>query len=126
MEMSVWLPLYLASGRYILASDVGEASLVLPPEMLVDFAGETDADYPAKLAERVRMLLDQPEKLLRGQQMTRAAAEPFDYDVLTTRLERIIEETVSGKRVESAPVAEAAAQEDAAAQGEGKPSCSGT
>jgi hypothetical protein len=30
------LPLYLAAGRYVLASRVGEAARVLPEEMLVD------------------------------------------------------------------------------------------
>ncbi len=113
------LPLYLASGRYILASNVGEAALVLPPEMLVDFAGDEDAGYPAKLAERVRLLLDEPAILARGQSLTRAAAEAFDYDVLTQRLERIIEETASGKPANSTLV-------DTAARGEGKPTCSGT
>ncbi len=106
------LPLYLASGRYILASNVGEASLVLPPEMLVDFAGETDDGYPAKLAHRIVRLLDEPDLLARGQEVARAACGPFDYDLLTARLERIVFETASGKRAE--PVA-----------GEGEP-CSGT
>src|SRR5438045_1728958 len=47
------LPLYLAAGRFILASRVGEAARVLPPEMLVEFRGPVDPAYPARLAERV-------------------------------------------------------------------------
>ena len=35
------LPLYLACGRYILASNVGEAARVLPPEMLVPYDEQT-------------------------------------------------------------------------------------
>ena len=48
------LPLYLAAGRYILASRVGEAALVLPDDMLLDYHGVVDRDYPARLAGRVR------------------------------------------------------------------------
>jgi hypothetical protein len=33
------LPLYLAAGRYVLASKVGEAAIVLQDEMLVDYEG---------------------------------------------------------------------------------------
>src|SRR5581483_5840630 len=47
------LPLYLASGRYILASDVGEAALVLDHQMLVPYNGVKDQSYPVKLAERI-------------------------------------------------------------------------
>jgi glycosyltransferase involved in cell wall biosynthesis len=47
------LPLYLAAGRFVLASRVGEAARVLPPEMLVEFHGESDPDYPARLADRL-------------------------------------------------------------------------
>ena len=46
------LPLYLAAGRYILASRVGEAARILDPEMLVDFEGTKDPQYPDKLAAR--------------------------------------------------------------------------
>src|SRR6185503_1169493 len=59
------LPLYLAAGRFILASRVGEAARVLPPEMLVDYRGSTDPAYPARLAERIVEL--------------RGRGEPFDH-----------------------------------------------
>ena len=50
------LPLYLAAGRYILASRVGEAARILDEEMLVDYEGNNDLQYPEKLAERVLRL----------------------------------------------------------------------
>ena len=54
------LPLYLACGRFVLATDVGEAARVLPREMLVTYNGANDPDYPARLVERLRELLEQP------------------------------------------------------------------
>src|SRR5205085_6962618 len=47
------LPLYLAAGRFVLASRVGEAARVLPPDMQVEFRGDADADYPNRLADRL-------------------------------------------------------------------------
>jgi glycosyltransferase involved in cell wall biosynthesis len=92
------LPLYLAAGRYILASNVGEATRVLLPEMRVDFAGQADADYPAKLAERVRRLLHEPALLQQGRALTQVARERFDYDVLAAQLERIIDRVAAVPR----------------------------
>ncbi len=60
------LPLYMATGRYVLATRVGEASLVLPDEMLVDYEGVVDPSYPGRLAERLRGLLAEPRPVARG------------------------------------------------------------
>jgi glycosyltransferase involved in cell wall biosynthesis len=57
------LPLYLANRRFILATDVGEASWVLPGEMLVEYSGTLDRDYPARLAARLRDLQENRETL---------------------------------------------------------------
>jgi glycosyltransferase involved in cell wall biosynthesis len=89
------LPLYMAAGRYVLASKVGEAAYVLPPEMLIDFDGQADPTYPDKLAQRVRALLAEPALLRRGRALVQVARERFDYDVLASRLEQIVE-TVAG------------------------------
>ena len=43
------LPLYLACGRFVLASEVGEAARVLPPAMLVPYHGTKDDQYGARL-----------------------------------------------------------------------------
>jgi glycosyltransferase involved in cell wall biosynthesis len=85
------LPLYLAADAYVLASDVGEAALVLPREMLVEYRGVVDRDYPAKLAERLRGLLADPDRLaLKGANAARAR-EQFDYGVLVRRVRQVIE-----------------------------------
>src|SRR6185295_17446502 len=60
------LPLYMAAGRYVLASRVGEASLVLNEDMLVEYEGVKDTAYPQRLADRVSALLDNPQRLESG------------------------------------------------------------
>ena len=42
------LPVYLAAGRYLLATRVGTAVDVLPDEMLLDYHGSWDLSYPAR------------------------------------------------------------------------------
>jgi glycosyltransferase involved in cell wall biosynthesis len=77
------LPLYLACGRYVLASKVGEAALVLPPDMLIDYEGTKDGTYPAKLAQRLSDMLTRSED---SPDTVSVARERFDYDRLTARL----------------------------------------
>jgi glycosyltransferase involved in cell wall biosynthesis len=90
------LPLYLAAGRYVLASRVGEAARVLDDEMLVEYHGQVDPDYPRRLAERVRGLLRDPARLGRGARNVGLAREHFSYDVLAERLEPVIARAANG------------------------------
>jgi glycosyltransferase involved in cell wall biosynthesis len=83
------LPLYLACGRFVLSSEVGEAARVLPPEMLVPYHGTKDTEYPARLAERVSRLLDHPETLKQSAKAVAIAQTNFDYDVLAAKIRRI-------------------------------------
>ena len=89
------LPLYLAAGRYVLASKVGEASLVLDEEMLVAYEGVRDESYPRKLKERIETILDHPEMLGRGGPNVVLAKEYFDYGILAERMRRVIEATIA-------------------------------
>lgn len=84
------LPLYLACGRYVLASQVGEAARVLPQEMLVPYVGTVDREYPARLAERVRALAGNRAHLRLGQAGVAIAREHFDYDLLVRRVDAVL------------------------------------
>ena len=84
------VPVYLACGRFVLASDVGEAARVLPPEMLVPYHGTKDSQYPSRLADRVRWLLEHPERLRQPQVSIAIAQTHFDYDTLADRLRHTI------------------------------------
>ena len=88
------LPLYLAAGRFILASNVGEASRVLPKEMLVDYAGVKDEGYPARLAERIESILADPQILASGAANVSLARQHFDYSMLAQRAQRVIREVL--------------------------------
>jgi len=85
------LPLYLASGKFVLASAVGEAARILPSEMLVDFNGESDPEYPRKLADRIERLLASGEPFGLRHDSIALAREHFEYDRLTPRVEAVLE-----------------------------------
>ena len=85
------LPLYLASGRYILATNVGEAARVLPKEMLIDFDGSADLIYPHKLKARIEEILDDPKILARGKTNIALTNEKFDYSVLAEKMRGVIQ-----------------------------------
>jgi glycosyltransferase involved in cell wall biosynthesis len=87
------LPLYLASGRHILASNVGEAALVLHDEMLVPYEGVKDESYPVKLAERINQLLERKGPFHPSESNIALAREEFDYSVLSKRVGALIEKT---------------------------------
>jgi len=92
------LPLYLAAGRYILASDVGEAARVLDPEMLVPYEGVKDEHYPRRLAERITNIMEHPETLKRvaaGQ--VALARERFDYSILSERVHQCLKKTIGAQ-----------------------------
>jgi glycosyltransferase involved in cell wall biosynthesis len=83
------LPIYLACGRFVLASAVGEAARVLPPEMLIRYDGVLDREYPTRLAARIRELV--ARRPLASPVSRRLAAAHFDYDRLAPRIERVLD-----------------------------------
>jgi glycosyltransferase involved in cell wall biosynthesis len=89
------LPLYLAAGRYILASDVGEAARVLERDMLVPYEGVKDEQYPSKLAARIGVILAEPHLLARASANIALARKYFDYSLLAQRAGRVIEAEIT-------------------------------
>lgn len=88
------LPLYLATGRYVLASAVGEATLVLDSEMLVPYDGVQDLNYPGRLAERISRILNEPDRLEQGTRNIAVAREQFEYSILAERLGGVIQQAM--------------------------------
>lgn len=86
------LPLYLAMGKYVLASDVGEASLVLPPTMLVPYEGIKDENYPRRLAERILTLLASADMLARADEIRAIGKQHFEYSSLAEKLAVVIDQ----------------------------------
>lgn len=91
------LPLYLATGRYVLASEVGEAALVLDREMLLKYEGVKDQQYPQKLAERIQAIVADPRRLERAAGNVARAKEFFEYSRLAQRLGNVIETVITAR-----------------------------
>jgi len=92
------LPLYLATGRYILASDVGEARIVLSKEMRVPYEGAKDPGYPQRLKARIETILEHPEMLNASTMNVAIAKKHFDYAILGDRMRQVIEATIESRR----------------------------
>jgi len=88
------LPLYLACGRFVLASNVGEAARVLPPDMLVPHEGTKDERYPERLAERIAPLVARAALLQRETESRTIAQNHFDYNLLAARVGRTIRQVL--------------------------------
>jgi glycosyltransferase involved in cell wall biosynthesis len=89
------LPLYLAYGKYIIATDVGEASRVLPGVgCLLPYQGVRDDAHPSRLATQLRKLLAEPELLKISEAAKQVAKDNFDYQMLSQRVEKVCRELV--------------------------------
>jgi hypothetical protein len=83
------LPLYLACNRYVLASDVGEASWILrelDPNMLHRPFPLGSPQYAEEIASRLRMLLQTPSLWEKAQYGITVAREHFEYAMLARRV----------------------------------------
>lgn len=91
------LPLYLACGRFVLSSQVGEAARVLTADMLVPYEGTKDEKYPQRLAARIRALVERPESLNRQAEVVAIARNHFDYNLLAAKVGSAVREILSDK-----------------------------
>src|SRR5262249_42857683 len=84
------LPLYLACGKYVTATDVGEARRVLPGVgCLLPYKGVRDDDHPEPLAQHLQKLTDHSNRLCVQAAARHAAKDHFDYCELALRVQRI-------------------------------------
>ena len=80
---------YIAAGKFVLASRVGEAARILPEEMLVPYRGAWDEDYFARLADRIDGLPARAELSTAGLCLQQKLAEGFDYHRIFKQLIRL-------------------------------------
>ncbi len=85
------LPLYLACGKHVISTSVGEAARVLPNSMLLEYNGTKDDDYPRRLALRLRELIASGE-WRHSVTESRRLARLFDYTVLAESVRAVISE----------------------------------
>lgn len=84
------LPEYMATARFILASRVGEAVVLLPEPMLLDYTGAVDSTYPHRLAQRIRILHRDPATLALRHQLPALAERHCSYPVLSAQFNQLI------------------------------------
>jgi glycosyltransferase involved in cell wall biosynthesis len=83
------LPEYMAVARMILASRVGEAAILLPEIMLLDYEGEVDPAYPGRLAARIRELAQSPGLMDARLELPALAARHCSYETLSARFAEV-------------------------------------
>ncbi|MBD2189098.1 glycosyltransferase [Pseudanabaena mucicola] len=89
------LPLYLAHGRYVIATDVGEAKKVLPNlGCLLPYQGVRDPEHPRRLAKHLQLLLQEPQRLEVADKARQVATDNFDYDLLGKRVVSMCEQLI--------------------------------
>lgn len=76
------LPEYMAAGRFVLASRVGDAERLLPEPMLVPFEGTLDTAYPTRLADRLREVHQRPDRESLAASLPERARAHCSYPVL--------------------------------------------
>jgi glycosyltransferase involved in cell wall biosynthesis len=77
---------YLAAGIYVLASRVGEAARILPPEMTVPYDGEWDEGYFSRLAQRIDSLPFRGDLAQTGERISRILRREYEYGKLRAKL----------------------------------------
>lgn len=87
------LPEYMAASCYVLASKVGDASVLLPPGMTLEYNGTVDSAYPARLAARIRELIAHPEQLQERNTLPALAEKYCSYHVLAEEFKKVVTQT---------------------------------
>lgn len=95
------LPEYMAAGCYVLATDVGEARLLLPLEMRLPYEGVKDTGYPARLAEKITALATagRAEVRRRSQDLVTCAHADLEYGYLSAQLRDILQSSFSPMKI---------------------------
>ena len=91
------LPLYLACGRPVLATDVGEAKRLLGPlGWTIPYDGVVDPQYPRRLAAAVEELRRYPREVARRrQQALELHRREFDVTEIRRRIRTVIDDLLS-------------------------------
>ena len=91
------LPEYMAAGCYVLATDVGEARLLLPPEMRLPYQAVKDLEYPARLAAKITSLAKANLRELNGAVVgtQKRAQDELTYSYLSCQLDQVLQSVLT-------------------------------
>jgi glycosyltransferase involved in cell wall biosynthesis len=83
---------YLACGKYVIATDVGDAKNILKNiGMLLPYHGVKDENYPKLLADKIKWLIQNKDELKKGKLGIKIVKEHFDYQILSDKSKEILE-----------------------------------
>lgn len=85
------VPIYLATSRYIISTMTGDCSRILPSEYLINYKGIYDPVFPYKVAEELKKIIKDPERLKIRFSGPEIAYRYFDYKILRKELYKILE-----------------------------------
>jgi glycosyltransferase involved in cell wall biosynthesis len=88
MRTTAKLPEYLACGKFILATRVGDARFYLPEEMLIDY----DGDYYYRLAHRILKICTDRSLLMMGSKGVEIARKYFNYREIAAKAANLIQQ----------------------------------
>ena len=91
------LPLYLACNKFIIATRVGEASRILPEEMLISYPASPpegkiikDSSYPKRLADKILAIQQAPDIFNKKELGRKIVAKYFEHTKLSRTAANII------------------------------------
>lgn len=85
------IPVYLATSRYILSTKSGDCVKMLPDDYLINYNGIYDHNFPFKIAEKVKEIIREPERLNIRISGEKIAYKYFDYKILRKELYKILD-----------------------------------
>jgi glycosyltransferase involved in cell wall biosynthesis len=92
VRLTAKLPEYLACGRYIIATDVGNMrDFVQHAGVAIPSAGLHDQGYIKQVADHLTMLWERREMLEKGLNGVDIARKYFDYSVLRPQVKQVID-----------------------------------
>lgn len=93
MRTTAKLPDYMACGKYVLSSSIGDARFYLPAKVLVS----QDDDYYASLAAKVDQVFEDKAILATGLEYVEIAHQYFNYETISIKAASMISEIVLKK-----------------------------
>ena len=85
------LPLYLASNRYIISTQTGDAKHYLKENgEIINYSGIKDSSWSKKVASRIKVIYNNKSILEKSKIGSKISKKNFDYAILLRRLKKII------------------------------------
>uniref|UniRef100_A0A7C4YSY1 Glycosyltransferase n=1 Tax=candidate division WOR-3 bacterium TaxID=2052148 RepID=A0A7C4YSY1_UNCW3 len=92
MRLGGKIPVYLASSRFVISTNVGDCKRLLPEEFLIDYEGSFDKKFPERLADRIMDIINDKKRIEKRFSCANIAKKYFDYRLLKADFKKILYE----------------------------------